>query len=174
MALTATAPPSVIQSVLTTLNLSPLGQAGGTLLFDAPLYRPNLTYRVMTRPASNKDAFQFLAHYIQSRYAGSSGIVYCLSKKDTHAFAAGIAEASNGQIATSAYHADVDEYEKESIHEQWRDGRIHVVCATIAFGLGINHPNVRIVIHACMAKSLEGKYFKEKALKFATIFTTTY
>ncbi|KFH69501.1 hypothetical protein MVEG_04313 [Podila verticillata NRRL 6337] len=158
MALTATSPPNVIQSVLTTLNLSPRDQPGGTLLFDAPLFRPNLAYSVLTRPASNQDTFQFLANYIQTRHADSTGIIYCLSKRDTHVFAEGIAEASGGRITTSAYHADIEDREKELIHEYWRDRRIQVVCATIAFGLGINHPNVRFVIHACMAKSLEGYY----------------
>lgn len=156
MALTATASQSVIQSVLTVLNLSPIGQPGGTLLFDSPLFRPNLAYRVLTRPSSNDETFQFLAKYIQSRYQQSSGIIYCLSKKDTHVFAEGISKASGGRIRTSAYHADVEDHNKELIHDQWRGGRIQVVCATIAFGLGINYPNVRFVIHVCMAKSVEG------------------
>ncbi|KAK3824307.1 MAG: P-loop containing nucleoside triphosphate hydrolase protein [Linnemannia gamsii] len=159
MALTATAPPNVIESVLSTLNLGPIGQSNnGTLFFDTPLFRPNLAYKVMTRPSSNQGTFQFLAQYIRSQHREHSGIIYCLSKKDTHVFAAGIAEASGGHIATSAYHADIEDDKKELIHEYWRNGRIQVVCATIAFGLGINHPNVRFVIHVCMAKSLEGYY----------------
>ncbi|KAG0211042.1 hypothetical protein BGX28_008612 [Mortierella sp. GBA30] len=156
MALTATAPPSVVESVLTTLNLSSFDQPRGTMLFETPLFRPNLAYKVITRPNSNQDTFRFLVNYILEKHNKSNGILYCLSKKDTHVFAAGIAEASQGRIRTSAYHADVEDYEKENIHERWRDGRIQVVCATIAFGLGINHPNVRFVIHVCMAKSLEG------------------
>ncbi|KAI7829726.1 P-loop containing nucleoside triphosphate hydrolase protein [Gamsiella multidivaricata] len=158
MALTATASQAVIQSVLTTLNMAPIEQTGGTLLFDSPLFRPNLAYRVLARPSSNDETFQFLASYIQKQHSRSNGILYCLSKKDTHVFAEGISKASNDHIATSAYHADIEDHEKDLIHEQWRDGRIQVVCATIAFGLGINHPNVRFVIHVCMAKSLEGYY----------------
>ncbi|KAG0301400.1 hypothetical protein BGZ98_008395 [Dissophora globulifera] len=155
IALTATASQSVIQSVLSTLNLKPIDQPGGTLLFDSPLFRPNLAYRVLTRPNSNSGTFKFLVNYIRDRHHKSNGIIYCLSKKDTHVFADGIREASSGRIGTAAYHADIEDYEKDQIHEQWRDGRIQVVCATIAFGLGINHPNVRFVIHVCMAKSLE-------------------
>ncbi|KAG9322338.1 hypothetical protein KVV02_001559 [Mortierella alpina] len=143
MALTATAPPSVIESVLATLNMRSFDQPGGTLFFDTPLFRPNLTYTVKTRPSSNQDTFNFLVNYIQSKHDRANGILYCLSKKDTHVFAAGIAEASQGRIRTSAYHADIEDAQKELIHERWRDGRIQVVCATIAFGLGINHPNVR-------------------------------
>lgn len=157
MALTATAPPNVIESVLSTLNMGPIGRSNnGTLLFDTPLFRPNLAYKVMTRPSANQETFQFLANYIRTHHREDSGILYCLSKKDTHVFATGIAEASGGHIATSAYHADIEDDKKELIHEYWRNGRIQVVCATIAFGLGINHPNVRFVIHACMSKSLEG------------------
>ncbi|KAK5808619.1 P-loop containing nucleoside triphosphate hydrolase protein [Linnemannia elongata] len=159
MALTATAPPNVIESVLSTLNMGPIGRSNnGTLLFDTPLFRPNLAYKVMTRPSANQETFQFLANYIRTHHREDSGILYCLSKKDTHVFATGIAEASGGHIATSAYHADIEDDKKELIHEYWRNGRIQVVCATIAFGLGINHPNVRFVIHACMSKSLEGYY----------------
>ncbi|KAK3807424.1 MAG: P-loop containing nucleoside triphosphate hydrolase protein [Linnemannia elongata] len=159
MALTATAPPNVIESVLSTLNLGPIGRSNkGTLLFDTPLFRPNLAYKVMTRPSANQETFQFLADYIRAHHREDTGILYCLSKKDTHVFASGIAEASGGHIATSAYHADIEDDKKELIHEYWRNGRIQVVCATIAFGLGINHPNVRFVIHACMSKSLEGYY----------------
>ncbi|KAF9427808.1 hypothetical protein BGZ94_004099 [Podila epigama] len=158
MALTATATPHVIQSVISTLNLTPLNQPNGALLFDAPLFRPNLAYSVLTRPSSNQDTFQFLSNYIQSQHPGETGIIYCLSKKDTHVFAEGIAEASGGRVTTNPYHADVEDEMKERIHELWRDGRTQVVCATIAFGLGINHPNVRFVIHVCMAKSLEGYY----------------
>ncbi|KAF9978245.1 hypothetical protein BGZ65_007074, partial [Modicella reniformis] len=146
MALTATASHSVIQSVLSVLNLSPI-QPGGTLLFDSPLFRPNLSYRVLTRPSSNEETFQFLAKYIQIRHQRASGIIYCLSKKDTHVFAQGIYQGSGGRIQSRAYHADVEEQEKELVHEQWRGGRIQVVCATIAFGLGINYPHVRFVIH---------------------------
>ncbi|KAI8357754.1 P-loop containing nucleoside triphosphate hydrolase protein [Mortierella sp. GBAus27b] len=158
MALTATASQNVVQSVLSILNLSPIGKPGGTLLFDSPLFRPNLAYRVLARPSSNDETFQFLVKYIQSKHQRSSGIVYCLSKKDTHVFAEGISAASRGRIRTSVYHADVEDHDKEMIHEQWRDGRIQVVCATIAFGLGINYPSVRFVIHVCMAKSVEGYY----------------
>ncbi|KAF9572926.1 hypothetical protein EC968_009232 [Mortierella alpina] len=148
MALTATAPPTVIESVLSTLNMRSFDQPGGTLFFDTPLFRPNLTYTVKTRPSSNEDTFSFLVNYIQSKHDKANGILYCLSKKDTHVFATGIAEASQGRIRTSAYHADIEDAQKELIHERWRDGRIQVVCATIAFGLGINHPNVRMVKYA--------------------------
>ncbi|KAG0222712.1 hypothetical protein BGW42_006358 [Actinomortierella wolfii] len=145
--LTATSPSHVTESVLSTLNLPSTDRSG-----------PNLTYKVLTRPASNEATFRFLVNYIYSLNARHTGIIYCLSKKDTHTFAEGIYAASHGTITTSAYHADIDDQEKDVIHEQWRTGSIQVVCATIAFGLGINHPNVRFVIHACMAKSLEGYY----------------
>ncbi|KAG0260643.1 hypothetical protein DFQ27_003439 [Actinomortierella ambigua] len=138
----ATSPSHVTESVLLTLNLLPID-------------RSNLTYKVTMRPASNDATYKLLVDYIRNHHAQNTGIIYCLSKKDAHAFADGIYAASNGTIATSAYHADVEEQEKEVVHEQWRAGSVQVVCATIAFGLGINHPSVRFVIHACMAKSLE-------------------
>lgn len=106
--------------------------------------------------------------YIQPRYT--------LSQKDTQAVADGLRKASDGAILTGTYHAGMDDYQKQRIHEQWRKGKVKCVVATIAFGLGIDAPvsqayivgveyllksclqNVRYVYHHSMSKSMEGYY----------------
>ena len=70
----------------------------------------------------------------------------------------GIQRVSEEQIRTGVYHADIGDGEKERLHKRWRNGEVKVVCATIAFGLGIDKGDVRFVIHHSMSKSLDGFY----------------
>lgn len=65
---------------------------------------------------------------------------------------------SEGKINCAAYHAGMKDHEKVQVYEQWRRRRVQVVCATIAFGLGIDKPDVRFVLHHSLSKSLEGYY----------------
>ncbi|EJU00640.1 ATP-dependent DNA helicase [Dacryopinax primogenitus] len=164
LALSATCPPSVLKDLLKILKLRPVVDGtsapldGGTVYFSSPLYRANLHYSVLPKPPSAAGAIQAMADYILAHHRGESGIVYCLSKKDTQTVADGIAQASKGKIRTGVYHADVEDAEKEGIHRRWRTGQVQVVCATIAFGLGIDKGDVRFVLHHSMSKSLDGFY----------------
>ncbi|QRV92276.1 DEAD/DEAH box helicase [Ceratobasidium sp. AG-Ba] len=162
-ALSATCPPKVLKDLLMTLRMRQVtdgnkANTSDTVYFSAPLYRKNLHYSVLAKPASASAAIQVMADYITSNHAGHSGIVYCLSKKDTETVAEGLATVSKGAIRTGVYHADVSDGEKESLHIRWRNGSVQVVCATIAFGLGIDKANVRFVLHHSMSKSLDGFY----------------
>ncbi|CAE6431582.1 unnamed protein product [Rhizoctonia solani] len=162
-ALSATCPPKVLKDLLMTLRMRQVtdgnnANASDTVYFSAPLYRKNLHYSVLPKPASAAAAIQVMADYITQNHAGHSGIVYCLSKKDTETVAEGLASCSKGAIRTGVYHADIGDYEKESLHIRWRNGEVQVVCATIAFGLGIDKSNVRFVLHHSMSKSLDGFY----------------
>lgn len=161
--LTATCSPSVLKDVLNTLGLPATTEptsawANRTVFFTAPLHRPNLIYKVLPRPVSSSAANEAIAQWIMDNHDDQTGIVYCLSKKDTETMAAALRQISNGQIRTGCYHADVDDRDKHRIHVKWREGKIKVVCATIAFGMGIDKPDVRFVIHAGISKSLEGYY----------------
>ncbi|KAG9032506.1 hypothetical protein FRB95_001413 [Tulasnella sp. JGI-2019a] len=163
LALSATCPPKVLQDILMILRMKAVvdGRAAnrdGTVYFAAPLYRKNLHYRVVLKPSSASAAIKVMSDYILQNHQKSSGIVYCLSKKDTETIAAGLFEASGGVIQTGVYHSDVGDAEKEKLHVKWREGKVKVVCATIAFGLGIDKGDVRFVLHHSMSKSLEGFY----------------
>ncbi|KAF8713392.1 ATP-dependent DNA helicase, partial [Rhizoctonia solani] len=162
-ALSATCPPKVLKDLLVTLRMRQVtdgnnANTSDTVYFSAPLYRKNLHYSVLPKPASAAGAIQVMADYITQNHAGHSGIVYCLSKKDTETVAEGLSSCSKGAIRTGVYHADIGDYEKESLHIRWRNGEVQVVCATIAFGLGIDKSNVRFVLHHSMSKSLDGFY----------------
>lgn len=161
--LTATCSPTVLQDVLKILGMPPTttptaAMPNRTVLFTAPLHRPNLVYKVVPRPANSAAANQAICDWILENHPDETGIVYCLSKKDTEVMADALSELSGGQIKTGCYHADVDDDKKHRIHVRWRDGKVRVVCATIAFGMGIDKPDVRFVIHSGISKSLEGYY----------------
>ncbi|CEP17088.1 hypothetical protein [Parasitella parasitica] len=158
MALTATCPWSVMKDVMRILNMKQPQVQNGTLVFSAPLYRPNLVYSVVPRPDSADTTIRHIKDWILKNYKGKSGIIYCLSKKDTEVVAQKIYKDSTGLIKCGTYHADMDEEDKEMVHQQWRSGSIHVIIATIAFGMGINHLQTRFIIHHCMSKSIEGYY----------------
>ncbi|CCU97409.1 unnamed protein product [Malassezia sympodialis ATCC 42132] len=163
MGLSATLGKRTLQDVLRILGLPSTtdpshAQSRRTIYFRAPLHRPNLYYRVLTRPSSTVASQEQMVSYILSHHENQSGIVYCLSRKDTHTLAHAIAQLSHGRIRTGVYHSDLDEAEKQNVHRLWRTGDISVVCATIAFGMGIDKGNVRFVIHACISKSLDGYY----------------
>ncbi|KAL5476913.1 hypothetical protein ACEPAI_3099 [Sanghuangporus weigelae] len=149
LALSATCPPKVLKDLLTTLRLKPIvsgtaATADGTIYFSAPLYRKNLHYTVVPKPSSASGVIKAMTKYILDHHHNDSGIVYCMSKKDTETVAQGLAE---GKIRSGVYHADVHDRTKAELHERWRRGDVKVVCATIAFGLGIDKGDVRFVLH---------------------------
>ncbi|KAI9567984.1 P-loop containing nucleoside triphosphate hydrolase protein [Boletus coccyginus] len=166
LALSATCPPKVLQDILKILHMKPIvdGKAAsreGTTYFSAPLYRKNLHYAVVPKPSSAKAMIAIMSEYILQKHKNDSGIIYCLSKKDAETVATSLQEESKGRIRTGVYHANVPDAQKEGLHRQWREGSVQVVCATIAFGLGIDKGNVRFVLHHTSLtpkKSLDGYY----------------
>ncbi|KAI8971288.1 ATP-dependent DNA helicase [Trametes punicea] len=161
LALSATCPPVVLRDLLRTLRMPPpvsgtAAAPSGTVLFSAPLYRKNLHYSVVSKPASGQEMIRLMVDYILQHHRNDTGIVYCLSKKDAEQVARNLYEKSGQKILTGVYHADVRDEMKQRLHEQWRNGKIKVVCATIAFGLGIDKGDVRFVLHH--TKSLDGFY----------------
>lgn len=161
--LTATCSPKALKDVLNILGMPSTTEPtcawpNRTVYFTAPLHRPNLIYKVLTRPTSSQASAQMICDWILEHHQNDTGIVYCLSKKDTETMAAQLNELSEGKIKTGCYHADVDDDQKHRIHVRWREGKIRVVCATIAFGMGIDKPDVRFVLHSGISKSLEGYY----------------
>ncbi|KAJ3719596.1 P-loop containing nucleoside triphosphate hydrolase protein [Lentinula guzmanii] len=165
MALSATCPPLVLADLLKVLRLGatvspdnvPISKnPPRTVYFTSPLYRPNLHYQVLPKASEGNKVYDEMTAWILERHREDSGIVYCLSKKDSEKVAAELNK--RGGIRTGVYHSDRSESEKEKLHMNWQKGVVKVVCATIAFGLGIDKGDVRFVIHHSLSKSLDGYY----------------
>ena len=144
MALTATATPKVQQDIQKNLDMT------DAVVLKASFNRDNLFYEV--RP--KKDALkQIVRHCLQQ--VGKSGIIYCLSRKKVEQIAETL--RVNG-VKALAYHAGMDSNQRSTIQDQFLMQDVDVIVATIAFGMGIDKPDVRYVIHYDMPKSLESYY----------------
>ena len=124
-------------------------------LGDAPQFvsgfdRPNLTYIVRPRPGTPAA----LAELLDER-SGQPAIVYCFSRKDTEELAEYLTAQGH---PTVAYHAGLDANTRRGAQERFIDGAVPVVAATIAFGMGIDKPDIRLVVHYALPKSVEGYY----------------
>jgi ATP-dependent DNA helicase RecQ len=144
MALTATATERVRSDIIKELNLR-----------DPPAYvasfdRPNLTYRVVPKTA----AYEQLLGFIRSR-PNDSGIIYCASRKSTESLARNLNEDS---VSAKPYHAGLTNVERTRHQDAFLRDDVRVITATIAFGMGINKPNVRFVVHYDLPKNLESYY----------------
>jgi ATP-dependent DNA helicase RecQ len=144
MALTATATERVRADIITHLKLQE------PEVFVASFNRPNLTYRVVSKDQPLKQIIDFVR-----KREHESGIIYCASR----ATAERTAEALAGRgFSARPYHAGLDGAERARNQEQFLRDDTRIICATIAFGMGINKPNVRWVIHHDLPKNIEGYY----------------
>jgi ATP-dependent DNA helicase RecQ len=147
IALTATATPKVQSDIVKNLNLKNVNK------FMSSFNRPNLYYEV--RPKKDKeDAVKQIVQYIK-KHNGESGIIYVQSRKSTEEIAKLL--KVNG-ISAAAYHAGLDAKVRSKAQDDFLMENIHVIVATIAFGMGIDKPDVRFVIHFDIAKSIENYY----------------
>lgn len=146
MALTATADKITREDIVKQLHLN-----GKT--FVSSFDRPNLSLSVR-REGTKAEKIKFILRYIGS-HPGDAGIIYCLSRKNTEVVAE---ELKKKGINAAAYHAGLPTEERASIQERFKMDQIQVVCATIAFGMGIDKGNVRWVIHYNLPQSIESFY----------------
>lgn len=144
IALTATATERVRRDIIQQLALR------GNQTFISSFNRPNLTYSV--RP--KRQAFAALADLLKLNASGSS-IVYCFSRKGTEALAARL--TLNGLVALP-YHAGLDSATRHQTQERFIRDEVRIIVATIAFGMGIDKPDVRLIVHYDLPKSIEGFY----------------
>ena len=142
IALTATATPKVQMDIQKNLGM--------TDAFKSSFNRPNLFYEIRPKFNAERDIIRFI-----KQRPGKSGIIYCLSRKKVEELAELL--VANG-IKALAYHAGMDAQTRAGNQDDFLMERVDVIVATIAFGMGIDKPDVRYVIHYDIPKSLEGYY----------------
>lgn len=148
LALTATAGPATKKEIIEELGLSEAAQ------FVSSFDRPNISYHVRKKSTQAAD-FIALKEFILKQHAGQTGIVYCLSRNKTEK----VAEFLNHLgIEAYAYHAGLPNQQREQIQEVFSKDKSVVICATIAFGMGIDRADVRFVVHMDLPKCLESYY----------------
>jgi ATP-dependent DNA helicase Q1 len=163
LACTATATDECRADVVECLDMR------GCAKFRASALRPNLTYEVVEKPEDEDAVDDRIADAIEreggrgsknpsakNRVAVPSTLVYCFSQRETERCAAYLRDVRG--LAARHYHAGADESERRETYEMWRRDAIDVVVATVAFGMGVDKPDVRLVIHRTIAKSVEGFY----------------
>ena len=150
MALTATADKITRKDIVRQLNLE---QRAGFSEFVSSFNRPNLSLSVK-RGYKAKEKLSFILNFIKARPL-EAGIIYCLSRKSTEKVAEDLRRLG---IKALPYHAALSPQERNRTQEQFKNDQIQVVCATVAFGMGIDKSNVRWVIHYNLPKSIESFY----------------
>ncbi len=144
VALTATATERVQSDIVNQLQLAQPAR------FVASFNRPNLTYRVISKQRPRRQVVDYVA-----ANRDVSGIIYCQSRKAVEDYALALQEAGHKALP---YHAGLPQNERIANQEAFIRDDVQVICATIAFGMGINKPNVRYVLHADLPKNVEGYY----------------
>ncbi|KAL4580725.1 hypothetical protein LXL04_016927 [Taraxacum kok-saghyz] len=144
LALTATATASVKEDVVQALGLV------DCVIFRQSFNRHNLRFLVESK---TKKCVEDIDKYIKKYHNKESGIIYCLSRMDCEKVAEKLKEYGH---KAAFYHGSMEADMRSYVQEQWSKDEIDIICATVAFGMGINKPDVRFVIHHSLPKSIEG------------------
>jgi ATP-dependent DNA helicase Q5 len=152
IALTATAPLIVRQDIITNLNFVE------PVIFQIPCFRENLYYDIVYKN-SLRDDFIELNGYIQDLLANASSkscaIIYCRKKETTESVALGLRKQG---LSCKAFHSGLNKTEKDKVQDDWMSGKVLVIVATIAFGMGIDHQHVRLVVHWDLSQNIAAYY----------------
>jgi len=150
LACSATATDEVMVDVAQTLGMQ------NTQVFKSCLNRPNLQYLVCQKRKTK--VLDQMVDFIHTNWPNRvpSGIIYCLSRKDTETVAEELKR--NHRLNAAYYHADAPPAYRDDIQMKWMRNEIPIIVSTVAFGMGINKPDVEFVFHQTLPKSLEGYY----------------
>lgn len=149
MALTATATDAVQLDIKEQLNIP------NCRIFKSSFNRPNIIYEVIKKDAGCRET---MVTWIKDHgYENSTGIIFCMSTADTENLSQYMNEKG---FSCAFYHGKMNSSDRKRVQQQWTMGNIKVITATLAFGMGIDKPDVRYVIHMTMPKSLE-EYYQE-------------
>lgn len=148
MALTATAKKHVQMDIIESFHTN------DPVFIKHSFNRTNLFYEIH-RKTKNAEAQEQVKNLIMTKFAGKTGIIYCNTKKSCEDLSSFL--WTNG-LRVGYYHAGMLDKDKENMQRQWQEGKIQAICATIAFGMGIDKPDVRFVIHFHLPRTLEGYY----------------
>ncbi|XP_015597808.1 ATP-dependent DNA helicase Q1-like [Cephus cinctus] len=149
LGLTATAPSKIIVDVQKMLDIQ------GCLVLRASFNRPNLFYEVRRKPNDKELCLSMIETLLKNKFHGKSGIIYTTTIKDAEQL---MTDLRSRGLKIGCYHAMLEAEYRSKVHAKWLSGEYQAVVATIAFGLGIDKPNVRFIIHHCMSKSMENFY----------------
>ncbi|XP_047529192.1 ATP-dependent DNA helicase Q1-like [Vanessa atalanta] len=149
LGLTATATSHVLTDVQKILNIP------GCLVIKSTFNRPNLYYKILEKPTSQEECLTILEKLLKYRYKGESGIIYTNSIKDSEDLAQGLRKRG---LSVGCYHANMEAESRSNVHLKWHEKSYQAIVATVAFGMGIDKPDVRFVIHHTISKSMENYY----------------
>ncbi|XP_026490806.2 ATP-dependent DNA helicase Q1-like [Vanessa tameamea] len=149
LGLTATATSHVLTDVQKILNIP------GCLVIKSTFNRPNLYYKILEKPTSQEECLTILEKLLKNRYKRESGIIYTNSIKDSEELAQGLRKRG---LSVGCYHANMEAESRSNVHLKWHEKSYQAIVATVAFGMGIDKPDVRFVIHHTISKSMENYY----------------
>lgn len=147
MALTATANEKVRMDIVHNLGMH------NPMLLKQSFNRTNLFYEVKFKVASTY--MDWIKNFILTKYRGKTGVIYCHLKQSCEQTSE---KLQSWGINAAFYHAGMNPDDRSVVQQQWQDNTIQVICATIAFGMGIDKPDVRYVLHLYVPRTLEGYY----------------
>jgi len=150
-ALTATANQKVQEDIIYLLNLNERNEKYKVI--KTSFLRNNLVINIISRGYGTKNLFE-LRNLINKSHNNQSGIIYCHSRDDCQK----VSKFLSGWFSVDFYHAGLSDKERTRIQNEWFNGTIKIIVATVAFGMGIDKPDVRFVIHNKMPRSIENYY----------------
>ncbi|KAG6447068.1 ATP-dependent DNA helicase Q1 [Manduca sexta] len=149
LGLTATATAHVLSDVQKMLSIP------GSLVIKSTFNRPNLYYKIIKKPTSQDECISIIENLLKHRYRGETGIIYTNSIKDSEDIAI---ELTKRGLKVGCYHANLDANDRTKVHTKWHEKKYQALAATVAFGMGIDKPDVRFVIHHTISKTMENYY----------------